>query len=139
MPTEDKTSGLNADSASERSFGLVFAAFFLIVASLPLLQGHGLRLWAIGIGMAFGIAALAFPAILVPFNCMWARFGMLLHGIVSPVALAVLFYGVVTPTGLIMRLLGKDLLRLRFDRDAASYWIKRSPPGPDAESLKNQF
>jgi hypothetical protein len=63
----------------------------------------------------------------------------LLHSIVSPVALAILFYGVVMPTGLLMRLLGKDPLRLRLDSRAASYWIERTPPGPDAESLKNQF
>ena len=65
--------------------------------------------------------------------------GLVLHKIVSPIALGILFFLVVTPTGLLMRLLGKDPLRLRFDRSADSYWIARTPPGPDADSLKNQF
>ena len=127
------------EGSSNRGFGLVFAAFFLIIALLPLLQGHGVRLWAAGISLAFGGVALAIPTILAPLNRLWTRFGLLLHGIVSPVALAILFYGVVTPTGLIMRLLGKDPLRLRLDPSAPSYWITRTPPGPDADSLKQQF
>jgi hypothetical protein len=83
--------------------------------------------------------ALLAPASLGPFNRIWAKFGQLLHRIVSPVALAILYYCVVTPTGLLLRLLGKDVLRLHFDKAAASYWIPRTPPGPAAESLKNQF
>lgn len=126
-------------SSSDRSFGLVFAAFFLIIALLPLLHGHGPRLWAAGMSLAFGGIALAIPTILAPLNRLWTRFGLLLHSIVSPIALGILFYGVVTPTALIMRLLGKDPLRLRLDPSTPSYWITRTPPGPDAESLKNQF
>jgi len=79
------------------------------------------------------------PRILTPFNYIWFRFGMLLHAIVSPIALGILFYGVVTPTGLLMRLFGKKPLALDFDRDAPSYWIQRSPPGPTPESMTNQF
>ncbi len=139
MSVKNKININNAGGASERSFGLVFSAFFLVVSLLPLLSGHGLRLWAVVASLICGIVALAFPVILAPFNRMWTKFGMLLHNIASPIALAILFYGVVTPTGLVMRLLGKDPLRLRIDRSAASYWIERSPPGPDAESLKNQF
>jgi len=67
------------------------------------------------------------------------KLGDILHRIASPIALAILFYGVVTPTGLLMRLFGKDPLRLRFDREAKSYWIAREPPGPAPESLKDQF
>lgn len=127
------------EHSSDRSFGLVFSAFFLVIALFPLIHGDSLRLWAVGISLAFGIIALAIPSILAPLNRQWARFGMFLHSIVSPVALAILFYCVVTPTGLIMRLLGKTPLHLQFDRKASSYWIERTPPGPDAESLKNQF
>ena len=127
------------EGSSDRNFGLVFAAVFLIVALLPLWHGHGTRLWAVGVSLTFGVIALAIPAVLGPLNRLWTAFGQLLHRITSPVALAILFYGVVTPTGLLMRLFGKDLLRLRFDRNAPSYWIQRTPPGPGAESLKDQF
>jgi len=125
--------------SSDRSFGLVFTAFFVLVGLLPLLHGHGMRPWALGLAVVFLLLALAAPATLAPANRAWTKFGLLLHNIVSPVALGILFYGVVTPTGLIMRLLGKDPLRLRFDHSANSYWIVRTPPGPDANSLKNQF
>lgn len=128
-----------AKNSSDRSFGLVFAAFFMIVAVLPLRHGQSVRIWAVGASLAFCVLAVFVPTILAPFNRLWAKFGLLLHGIVSPVALAILFYGVVTPVGFIMRLSGNDPLRLRFDRSARSYWIERAPPGPDAKSLKNQF
>jgi hypothetical protein len=139
MIVNDNVKNNNPDGSSDRSFGLVFSVFFLIVAFVPWVQGYGLRVWAIVASLLFGVAALGFPGILAPFNRLWTKFGMLLHNIVSPVVLAVLFYLVVTPTGVLMRLLGKDVLRLRFDGDATSYWIDRTPPGPDAESLKNQF
>lgn len=125
--------------SSDRSFGLVFTVFFLIVAVLPIRHEQSVRIWAVEISLVFCVLAVFIPTILAPLNRLWARVGLLLHSIVSPVALAVLFYGVVTPTGFIMRLLGGNLLRLSFDRNAESYWIERTPPGPDAESLKNQF
>jgi hypothetical protein len=78
------------------------------------------------------------PAALAPLNRMDA-FRLLLHRIVSPLVLGVMFFGVVTPMGLVMRALGKDPLRLRFDRDARSYWIDRRPPGPAPDTLNNQF
>ncbi len=87
----------------------------------------------------FLVLTLSVPKVLGPANRMWTKFGLLLHNIVSPLALGILFYLVVTPTGLLMRIFGKDPLRLRLDTAADSYWITRSPPGPDAESLKNQF
>ena len=126
-------------SSSDRSFGFVFATFFFIVGIFPLLHGRGLRLWALGLALAFLLLTLTIPHILAPANRAWTKFGLLLHGIVSPIALGILFFGVVTLTGFIMRLLGNDPLRLRFDQSTASYWIARTPPGPDADSLKNQF
>ena len=125
--------------SSDRTFGLVFAVFFTIVAVLPMVHGEPLRLWALAAAGAFLALALVAPRLLAPLNRLWLRFGDLLHRIVSPIALAILFYGVVTPTGLLMRLFGKDALRLRFDREAKSYWIAREPPGPPPESLKDQF
>jgi hypothetical protein len=126
-------------SSSDRSFGLVFTVVFVIVGLLPLLNGQGIRVWALGLSAVFFLVALAVPRVLAPANRAWTKFGLLLHGVVSPVALGVLFFGVVTPTGLLLRLFGKDPLRLRFDPAAKTYWIARAPPGPDADSLKNQF
>jgi hypothetical protein len=126
-------------SSSDRSFGFVFAAVFLIVALYPLVHAAGIRLWAVAISGLFLLLAALVPQVLAPANRLWTKFGLLLHHIVSPLALGVLFFLVVTPTGLLMRLFGKDPLRLRFDPAADSYWIKRDPPGPAADSLKNQF
>lgn len=85
------------------------------------------------------VLTLVAPDYLAPLNRLWARFGALLHRIVSPVALAILFFIVVTPIALLMRILGKDPLRMRLDPNAKSYWIVRDPPGPKSESLKDQF
>ena len=79
------------------------------------------------------------PAALAPLNRVWTRFGLLLHRIVSPVVLGVMFFVVVTPTGLLMRALGKDPLRLRLTVTQRSYWIDRQPPGPAPDTLNNQF
>lgn len=127
------------ETPSNRNFGVTFLAAFAIFGALPLLAHAAPHWWAWLVAVFFGGIAWVRPHWLAPFNRLWARFGLLLHGIVSPIALAVLFYGVVTPTGMAMRLLGKDLLRLSFDRSAASYWIERTPPGPVAETLRNQF
>lgn len=126
-------------SASDRSFGFVFAIFFTIVALLPLLNSRPIRFWSLGLATIFLLLALLIPVVLAPLNRLWGWFGSLLHRIVSPVALGVLFFLVVMPTGLIMRVLGKDPLRMQLDPHAKTYWIERSPPGPDADSLKNQF
>ena len=98
-----------------------------------------MRVWALIPSAAFAIVSLLVPFVLAPLNRLWTRFGMLLHRVVSPVALGILYFCVVTPTGLLLRVFGKDPLKLRMDRTATSYWIARSPPGPAAESLKNQF
>src|SRR5262245_23347122 len=129
----------NVKGSSDRSFGLVFAAFFAIVAALPLLFGAPLRWWALAVAGLFLLLALVAPAALAPLNRLWTKFGLLLHRVMSPVVLGVMFFLVITPIGLLMRLLGKDLLRLKFDRAAGSYWISREPPGPPPESLKDQF
>ena len=126
-------------SSSDRFFGFVFAAVFLIIAFYPLLNAAGIRIWAVVISGLFLLLAAFVPHVLAPANRLWTKFGLLLHNIVSPIALGILFFLVVTPTGLLLRLFGKDPLRLRFDPAAASYWIKRDPPGPAADSLNNQF
>ena len=124
---------------SERGFAVVFAVVFALVGLWPLLSGGPVRAWALLIAAAFLLAGFAAPGILAPLNRLWFRFGMALGRIVSPVVMGIIFFGTVMPTGLLMRLFRKDLLRLRFDPVAESYWIPRDPPGPSAESLKQQF
>jgi predicted membrane metal-binding protein len=124
---------------SERGFAIVFTVVFVLVGLWPLLSGGPVRAWALLIAAAFLLAGFAAPGILAPLNRLWFRFGMALGRIVSPVVMGILFFGTVMPTGLLMRLFRKDVLRLRFDPAAESYWIPRDPPGPSAESLKQQF
>jgi len=127
------------ETSSDRSFGLVFAIFFLIVALVPALHDREIRSWALIPSVIFALIALFIPFVLAPLNRIWTKFGELLHRIVSPVALGILFFGVVVPTGLLMRIFGKDPLSLRLNNSADTYWVVRTPPGPVAESLKNQF
>jgi hypothetical protein len=82
---------------------------------------------------------MAFPRVLKPLNLMWAKIGLLLSRITNPIVTGLMFYLFFVPSSLILRCLGKDSLRLKFDRKAASYWIPRVPPGPDPESMRNQF
>lgn len=125
--------------SSDRSFGIVFAVVFALIGLLPLAFGHGVRVWALLVGAAFLLVAIVVPGMLAPLNRLWLRFGLLLHRIVSPLVLGIMFYLVITPMGLLMRALGKDLLRLKLERNLPSYWIERSPPGPPPESMKDQF
>jgi len=106
---------------------------------LPLLHGQTPRWWATGVTAAFALVALVKPAILAGLNRLWIKLGILISKIVSPIALAILFYSVLTPVGAMMKLAGKDPLRLKFDPDADSYWIPRKPPGPPPDSMTNQF
>lgn len=124
--------------SSDRGFGLVMAAFFAIVGLWPVPWSGQPRLWSLGVAAVFMGAALARPGALAPLNRLWTRFGLLLHRIVNPVVMGLVFYLTVTPIGLLMRALGKDPLRLRLDRTAATYWIEREP-GPAPETMKNQF
>lgn len=126
-------------AGSDRAFGLVFAAVFALIGLWPLLAGGGIRAWALIVAATFMALGLFAPVALKPLNRVWFLFGMLLHKIVSPLAMALLFFATVTPIALLMRLIGKDPLRLKFDRAAKSYWIQRDPPGPEPESMRRQF
>jgi hypothetical protein len=126
-------------AGSDRAFGLVMAAAFAVVS---LLNGWHLGRvwpWTGGVAALFLATALLRPAVLNPLNRLWLKFGLLLHSVVNPVIMGLLFYGTVLPTGLVMRALGKDLLRLKRQPDADSYWIVRAPPGPAPETMKDQF
>jgi len=125
--------------SSDRSFGIVFCIFFVLVGLAPLRRHYPVRWWALALGAAFLIVALARPAWLAPLNRVWTGIGVLMGRVVSPLVTAFLFYIVVTPMGILFRLLKKDPLHLRADPGAPTYWIIRQPPGPPPESMPNQF
>ncbi len=126
-------------AGSDRSFGLVFAGFFAIVALLPTLHGAPLRWWALGLAAAFAAAALMAPRLLHPLNRVWFKLGLALHHVVNPVVMAVMFYGAFLPMALLLRAFGKDILRLKREPAAASYWIVRDQPAPAPGSMRKQF
>jgi hypothetical protein len=125
--------------SSDRAFGIVFTVVFALIGLWPLPWGNSVRWWALGIAVVFLLAALINPKTLAPLNRAWMRFGLLLHKIVNPVIMGLVFFLTVTPTALIMRALGKDPLRRRLDKEATTYWIDRDPPGPDPDSMPRQF
>jgi hypothetical protein len=105
----------------------------------PLVAGRGVHVWALATGAAFVATALLIPSLLGPLNHLWTGLGMLLHRVTSPLALGIMFFGLITPMGIVMRWLGKDLLRLRLDRKATSYWLERDAPGPLPGRFTDQF
>jgi hypothetical protein len=127
------------NASSNRAFGWVFVTVFLIIALWPLMFGGVPRWWSLTVSALVMLVTVAAPALLTIPNRLWTRFGLLLHRLVNPVVLGIMFYLVVVPMGLLMRALGKDLLRLRRDAAAGSYWIKRDPPGPRPDSMSDQF
>jgi hypothetical protein len=129
----------NLKSPSNRAFGIVFTSFFCIFGFWPLLYGSEIREWAIAIAcVMFAITSLR-PSLLTFPNKLWLHVGLLMHRIASPITLAIIFYLAVTPTGLIARIFKKDILRLKFEPTAKTYWIARERRGPTPESLNDQF
>ena len=127
---------VSTEQSSEKSFGVVFSIVFSIVALYPLINSEGLRIWALVVSIIFFLLAFLAPKILVLPNKLWFKFGLLIGSIVAPIVMAFVYFVTVLPTGLIMRLLGKDLLKQKLDKNAKSYWFKRSEP---MGSMKNQF
>lgn len=118
---------------------MVFTVVFAVIGLWPLIGGGAVRLWSLIVAVVFLLAALARPQVLAPLNRLWTRFGLLLQKITNPLIMGLVFYLAVTPTALVMRALGKDLLHRRIDRSAKTYWIDRRPPGPEPETMKQQF
>lgn len=139
MAHEDLTREGYVDGASNRSFGFVFAIVFLIIGTWPLWGGGAPRWWSLILAAAFAVFAVAMPRVLSVPNRLWMKFGLLLGRIVSPIALGILFYLVFLPTGMLMRLVGKDPMKLKRDDAAVTYWVSRDPPGPPPTSMTNQF
>ena len=120
---------------SNKSFGIVFFIVFLLIAIYPLINNGELRIWSLNIAIIFLILGLINSKVLTPLNKLWIKFGLLLGKVISPLIMGIIFFLVVTPTALIMRIIGKDLLNLKFN-NKNSYWIEKTGP---KSKMKNQF
>ena len=122
--------------SSNRNFGLVFFIVFLIVSTWPLTYEEPIRIWSAIISLIFLILGLMNSKLLTPLNQLWFKFGIILGAIVAPIVMGVVFFLVVTPIGLTMRIIGKDLLGKKYDKKKETYWIKR---GKSVSTMKQQF
>ena len=120
---------------SNKSFGIVFFVVFLLIAIYPLINNGELRIWSLVIAIIFLILGLVNSKVLTPLNKLWFKFGLFLGKIVSPLIMGIIFFFVVTPTAFIMRIIGKDLLNLKFN-NKKTYWIEKTGP---KSKMKNQF
>ena len=120
---------------SNRIFGIVFFIVFILIAFYPLINQGEVRIWSIVISLFFFILGIANSKILTPLNRIWFKFGLFLGKIISPIIMGIIFFLVVTPIGLIMRLFGKDVINLKFNSNK-SYWIEKNEP---KSKMKNQF
>ena len=120
---------------SNRSFGIVFFVVFLLIALYPLTNSEGIIVWSVIISFIFLVLGLLNSKILTPLNKIWFKFGIILGEIISPLIMGIIFFFVVTPIGLVMRILGKDVLNLKYNKNQ-SYWIEKNGP---KSKMKNQF
>ena len=120
---------------SNRNFGIVFFLVFLLIAVYPLTNNEEIKVWSVIISLIFLVLGLSNSKILTPLNKLWFKFGIFLGKIVSPFIMGIIFFLVVTPIGLIMRLLGKDVLNLKYNKNQ-SYWIEKNGP---KSKMKNQY
>ena len=132
----DSKFNYNIKISSNRSFGIVFFAVFLFIALYPITYSEDIRIWSLIISFIFIILGLLNSKILTPLNKLWFKFGVILGKIISPIIMGIIFFLVVTPIGLIMKVLGKDLLRLKYNKKDNTYWIEKNGP---KSKMKNQF
>ena len=121
--------------SSNKNFGIVFFIVFLLIGIYPFLNGNDFRIWSLLISFVFLVLGLINSKILTPLNKLWFKFGLFLGKIVSPLVMGFIFFIVVTPTGIIMRLMRKDLLNLKYNQKK-TYWIEKEGP---KSKMKNQF
>jgi len=123
------------NKSTNKSFGIVFAIVFLIIAIWPLLNVNEIRYWSLIISFVFLLLGITNSKILTPLNIMWFKIGILLGNIISPIVMSIIFFLIVTPISIIMKIFGKDLLSLKKNKNK-SYWIKKIGP---KSKMKNQF
>ena len=122
--------------SSNRSFGFLFFVVFFVISLWPLKSQEDLRLWALILSLIFLVLGVLNSKFLNPLNKLWFKFGIFLGSIVSPIVMGIVFFIVVTPIGLIMRFLGKDLLRINKSKFVSTYWINREK---QTNTMKKQF
>ena len=139
MPTHEQLDREHeVATSSERGFGVVFATVFALAGAWRLWRGHADGAWWLGIAVVFALLAFLWTAPLAPLNRIWTRFGLLLHAIVNPLLMGLIFVASIVPIGLLMRLAGKDPLRLRFEPGAGTYWIPCEAQDRQ-KAMKDQF
>ena len=126
----------NIKISSNRNFGLVFFFIFLVVSIWPLTHNESPRIWSAIISLAFLILVLTRSILLTPLNRLWTKFGIILGYIIAPIVMGVVFFLVITPIGLVMKIIGKDLLSIKYDKKKETYWVKRDRP---TSTMKQQF
>ena len=126
----------NIKISSNRNFGIVFFFIFLIISLWPLTYDGQIRIWSLIISLIFLVLGLINSKLLWPLNYIWFKFGLLLGSIIAPIIMGIVFFVVVTPTSLIMKIIGKDLLNNKYDKNKKSYWIIRDKP---KSTMKQQF
>ena len=126
---------LMRETGSNKNFGIVFFIVFLLIAVWPLIDGQSLRVWSLIVSLIFLVLGLLNSKLLNPLNLAWVKFGKILGKVVAPIVMGVIYFIIITPIGLFLRLTGKDLLQTKFSKNN-SYWIKREKNiGP----MKKQF
>jgi hypothetical protein len=125
----------NIQISSNRGFGIVFFVLFLLISFWPLIDGQSLRIWSLALSLVFLLLGLLNSRLLTPLNLIWVKFGEVLGRVIAPIVMAVVYFIVITPIGLFMRLIGKDLLNTKYSKNS-SYWIKREK---NIGSMKRQF
>ena len=124
---------------SDRSFAIVIAVALGVIGSINFWHNGHIWPWLGVVTVLVVVAGCFAPALLKPLNRLWFQFGLLLHAVVNPLVMGLVFFGAVLPTGFVMRALGKNPLRLKIEGNRESYWVKRRPPGPAPETMKDQF
>ena len=123
------------EKSSNRSFGIIFFIVFLLISVWPIIDGQALRVWSLIISLLFLFLGILNSKILTPLNLAWIKLGEILGRFIAPIVMAVIYFLILTPIGLFMRIIGKDLLNIKFSQNS-SYWIKREKNlGP----MKRQF
>lgn len=126
--------------SSSRPFGFVFAVLFILIGLEPwLIRGSNFRYWALGIGLLFLLAALFAPKLLSPLDSLWRRFGLVLHRLTNPLIMAFIYFGAFVPMGIIIKLMNKDLLDLKWQPKLESYWVRRTERHSSTASMSKQF
>jgi len=125
--------------SSERAFGYVMAIFFMVVGGWPILSGAPLRAWSLALALVFVILSVFAPAKLHILNKCWVRLGLALNKVISPLVLTLIYIALFVPTGLVFKVLNKDLLKLQLEKNSLTYWQLRNPPGPAPETMPYQF